>query len=109
MDVLSGTKKSHAPIISYKCHNGTNQKFKYNKSTKQIKAKNSNKCLDTIGPLVVQNKCNKTIKSQKWRVKNKNIKSMKTNKFMDVMGANYNSGLIITYPCHNGPNQKFSK
>ena len=54
LDVYGGLKKSNIPIISFKCHTGTNQKFLYNKKTKQIQAKHSKKCFDTKKQKVVQ-------------------------------------------------------
>ena len=106
LDVYSGSKKSNIPLISYKCHKGTNQKFLYDKKTKQIKIKSSKKCLDIHGEKVIQKKCNTRKKSQKWVHKNKHWKTVK-NKCMDVMGGHYESGNIIVYPCHEGDNQKF--
>lgn len=109
LDVYSGSKKKNIPLISYKCHNGDNQKFFYNKKTRQLKIKSSKKCLDMTGQFVAQKKCSTRKKSQKWTYKNKQFKSVKNRKCMDVTGAKYDGGYIITYPCHKGDNQKFQK
>lgn len=109
LDVYNGSKKSNTPIISYKCHSGKNQKFSYNKTKKQLRVKSSRKCLDRVGPLVVQKKCNSHKKTQKWNLKNKQYKTLKNKKCMDVMRGEYDNGLIITYPCHDGDNQKFQQ
>lgn len=107
LDVNGGLVKSNIPIISHKCHNGTNQDFLYNKKTKQIKAKHSKKCFDTIKQKVVQKKCNTRKKSQKWNYKNKHWISLKNKQCLDVMGEDYNNGNIIVYPCNKGKSQKF--
>ena len=107
LDVYGGVKKSNIPVISYKCHTGTNQKFLYNKKTKQIKAKHSKKCFDIRKERVVQTKCNTRKKSQKWNYRNKHWISVKNKKCLDVMGGEYNNGNMIVYPCHKGSNQQF--
>jgi hypothetical protein len=107
LDVFRGAKQSNAPVISYKCHKGTNQQMFYNKKTKQIRVKHSKKCLDISKGQVVQKKCNTRKLSQKWNYKNKHWRSLKNKKCMDVMGGHYNNGVIITHPCHKGDNQQF--
>ena len=47
LDVYGGLKKSNVPIISFKCHTGTNQKWNY-KNKKWISLKNK-QCLDVMG------------------------------------------------------------
>jgi hypothetical protein len=107
LDVYGGLKKSNVPIISFKCHTGTNQKFLYNKKTKQIQAKHSKKCFDTKKQNVVQKKCNTRKKSQKWNYKNKKWISLKNKQCLDVMGGQYDNGSMIVYDCHKGSNQQF--
>ena len=107
LDVYGGLKKSNVPIISFKCHTGTNQKFLYNKKTKQIQAKHSKKCFDTRKQQVVQKKCNTRKKSQKWNYKNKKWISLKNKQCLDVIGGHYDNGSMIVYPCHKGSNQQF--
>ena len=107
LDVYGGLKKSNVPIISFKCHTGTNQKFLYNKKTKQIQAKHSKKCFDTKKQNVVQKNCNTRKKSQKWYYKNKKWISLKNKQCLDVMGGHYDNGSMIVYPCHEGSNQQF--
>jgi hypothetical protein len=107
LDVYGGLKKSNVPIISFKCHTGTNQKFLYNNKTKQIQAKHSKKCFDTKKQKVVQKKCNTRKKSQKWNYKNKKWISLKNKQCLDVMGGQYDNGSMIVYPCHKGNNQQF--
>ena len=107
LDVYGGLTKSNVPIISFKCHKGLNQEFLYNKKTKQIKTKHSNKCFDTKKQKVVQKKCNTRKKSQKWNYKNKHWVSVKNKKCLDVMGGDYNNGSMIVYPCNKGNSQQF--
>jgi len=107
MDIYRGLKHSGAPAISYKCHKGINQRFSYNKKTKQIMTKHSKKCFDIKNQYVVQRKCNTRKKSQKWNYKNKHWISAKNKKCLDVMKGQYDSGNIIVYPCHEGANQQF--
>jgi hypothetical protein len=107
LDVAGGLKGSNIPVISSKCHTGTNQRFLYNKKSKQIIAKHSKKCLDIKKGKVVQNKCNTRKKSQKWNYRNKHWTSVKNKKCLDVMGGHYNNGYMVVYPCHKGSNQQF--
>jgi len=108
LDVYGGIKTENNPLIMYPCHKGPNQKFLFKKGTKQIISKYSKKCMDVKNGKVVQKKCHsprKTRKSQKWILKNGEIRQ--NEKCLDVKAGNYNSGQLITYPCHKGPNQKF--
>jgi endo-1,4-beta-xylanase len=110
-DVYSGSTKDNIPIISYPCHNGTNQQFAYKKGTKQIHIKSSKKCLDVTNKnRVIQNRCNTRKKSQKWNYnpKTKQYISMKNKNCLDVAANKYNNGNLIVYPCHNRNNQKFT-
>ena len=58
LDVVANQKGNRVPIIVYPCHKGSNQKFKYNRKTRRIKSKSTNKCMELINNRVVQNKCN---------------------------------------------------
>ena len=80
MDVAGGYKGDNGRIILYPCHNGPNQKFHYNRKTKQIKNKFSQKCvdLDNYGRLV-QNTCSSK-KTQKWIKRKNNWISVANNK-----------------------------
>ena len=107
MDVVGGLQTDKTPIIVYPCHIGTNQYFKYDKKTKQIKSKRTNKCLDIDKKgIIIQKKCNRN-KTQKWKYKNKHWISLKNKKCIDVAGGDYAHGTLITYPCHKGTNQRF--
>jgi endo-1,4-beta-xylanase len=111
LDVYSGSKRNNIPVISYGCHNGSNQQFAYKKGSKQIIIKSSKKCLDvTKRNRVVQKKCNRGTKSQKWKYngKRKEYISMKNKKCLDVGGKKYDNGNVIVYECNKGSNQKFS-
>lgn len=111
LDVKHGDCCENASVISYPCHNGTNQKFKYNEKTKQIRSQSSKKCLDVERNHVIQKKCRQTKKTQKWkRIKNQWI-SLSNKKCMDIEGEHYHSGHIITYPCNKkmNRNQTFYK
>jgi hypothetical protein len=80
MDVSGGYKGNNGRIILYPCHNGPNQKFHYNRTTKQLKNKYSKKCvdLDNTGRLV-QQKCASS-KTQKWIKRKTNWISLKNKK-----------------------------
>ena len=105
-------------IISYGCHNGSNQQFAYKKGSKQIIIKSSKKCLDvTKRNRVVQNKCNRgtaieernrVVQKWKYNGKRKEYISMKNKKCLDVAGKKYDNGNVIVYECNKGSNQKFS-
>lgn len=107
LDVASGSCKNNIPIISYPCHNGSNQQFHYNKTTKQLKSKSSDKCLDIVNNQVVQKACNKRRRTQKWKRKGKHFKSLSNRKCIDVDTERYDNGKIITYKCHKRNNQNF--
>ena len=74
---MGGIKKENTPVIMWPCHKGPNQKFKYNKSTKQIMSLHSKKCVD-IGKngAFVQKKCQSNKLSQKWKYQNKKWRSL---------------------------------
>lgn len=97
VDVHSGSTRSNAPLISYRCHKGPNQRFAYNKRTKQLIAQHSKKCLDILGRQIVQTRCNPRKTSQKWNYTHKQWVSSKntTRKLcMDVMGGQYANGSL---------------
>jgi len=66
VDIEGGNCCENARIIGFPCHKGANQKFHYNKTTKQLISKSSNKCLDRNNQMIVQRKCKSAKKSQKW-------------------------------------------
>lgn len=107
LDVEYGSRKNHASVISYPCHRGPNQKFRYNKTTRQLKSQSSRKCLDIVNHHVVQTACQKKRKTQKWKRHHNRWISLANHRCMDVENGHYPHGHIITYPCHRGPNQAF--
>lgn len=104
LDVVGNIKKNNTPIILYPCHKGPNQVFIYNKKTKTIKSQSTKKCMAFTKNKIIQKKCNKS-KTQKWFYKNRQFINKKG--CLDVEGGHYENGKLITYPCHNGINQKF--
>lgn len=109
LDVKHGDCCQNTSVISYPCHYGTNQKFKYNEKTRQLRSQSSRKCLDIERNHVIQKKCKQTKKSQKWKRKKNQWISLDNKKCMNIEGEHYHSGHIITEPCHNGLNQTFYK
>ena len=107
LDVEGGQECDNVRIISYSCHKGNNQKFHYTRKN-QLKSKSSKRCLDISkdGPQVIQKKCQPTKKSQKWKRIGKKWLSLANNKCLETTAYN---GKLITYKCHNGPNQQFTK
>lgn len=108
MDVVGNQKGNKIPIIMYPCHGGPNQKFKYNKKTRQIKSNSTNKCMDIKKGKIIQNKCNSRKKTQKWSYKKNHWVSIANKKCLDVEGGDFINGRLISYPCHKGTNQIFS-
>jgi len=94
LDVVANQKGNRVPIIVYPCHNGPNQKFTYNRKTRRIKSKSTNKCMELINNRVVQNKCNSK-KTQKWIYKKKHWISLSNKKCLDVEGGDFNVGQLI--------------
>ena len=45
LDVPGGSCCDNSPIITYKCHKGPNQRFKYNRRTKRIQSTYNDKCI----------------------------------------------------------------
>ena len=109
MDVEGGVRRSNARLISYPCHGRSNQQFKYNRRTRQIQSKGTKKCLDVVKNRILQKMCNPRKRTQKWFYKNKRWVSAANHKCVDVEGGNWRNGSLITYPCHNRPNQRWGK
>jgi hypothetical protein len=109
MDVAGNSRDENTPVIMYPCHNGPNQKFKYNRKTRQIRGVYSNKCLDISSESrIVQRKCNPRKRTQKWKYSKGQFKSVYDKKCLDIEGVDYQKGQLITWPCHTGANQQFS-
>jgi hypothetical protein len=45
LDVYGGVKNNHTQIISYPCHGGPNQQFRFNKKYGTLQAQHSKKCV----------------------------------------------------------------
>ena len=100
MDVEFGNRNDDARYIAYPCHGGPNQKFHYDKKTKQIMAKHSRKCMENISGRIYQKKCDNSKKTQKWTRKKGKWMSMDNKKC--VSSEEYgNCGIpqLVTYPC----------
>lgn len=82
-DIEGGNCCENARLIGYPCHKGTNQKFHYNKTTKQLIAKSSNKCLEINKNGIIQKKCNPIRKSQKFTKKQRKWISVTNKKTID--------------------------
>jgi len=106
----NSNKIEPVPVFIYPCHTGSNQKFQYNRKTRQIRSVSSNKCID-ISPdnRIVQGTCNSRKKTQKWKRSKGRWRSVYNKKCIDVEGGQYVNGRLISWKCHSGPNQKFSK
>ena len=100
MDVEFGERKENARLIGYPCHNGPNQKFRYNSKTKHLVAKHSRKCLENVGGRIYQKKCNASKKTQKWMRKKGKWLSMDNKKCISTEEYG-NCGIpqLVTYPC----------
>jgi hypothetical protein len=84
LDVEGGSMKNGAPLIMYPCHSGPNQKFAYNRKTRQLKNKMSLKCVEANQKRgLVQNKCSSNKRTQQWRKTKKHYVSL-TNKRMKI-------------------------
>jgi hypothetical protein len=66
VDIEGGNCCENARVIGYPCHKGSNQKFYHNKTTRQLIAKSSDKCLERNKTGIVQRKCKSYKKTQKW-------------------------------------------
>ena len=100
MDVEFGERNENARLIGYPCHNGPNQKFRYNSKTKHLVAKHSRKCLENVGGRIYQKKCNASKKTQKWMRKKGKWMSMDNKKCISTEEYG-NCGIpqLVTYPC----------
>lgn len=83
LDVNGGFKKNGTAVIMWPCHSGPNQKFAYNRKTRQLKNKMTKKCVDYKRGRLVQNTCSARSKSQKWRKTQKHYVSV-ANKRMKI-------------------------
>jgi ribosomal protein S4 len=105
MDVEGGNLEEDARVVSFPCHSGPNQKFRYNKKTKQIVSKHSRKCvdLDLVKNRLYQKTCSVAKKTQKWRKKRNqyqwislaNHKCIKAENVSDKYGSKH----LITTSC----------
>jgi hypothetical protein len=103
MDVEGGNLGENARIVRYPCHSGKNQKFHYNKTTKQIVAQHSGKCVENVDGRLFQRKCSSKKYTQKWRKgkKNNRMISLSDRKCIDsdVVTDKYGSSHLITSKC----------
>jgi len=113
-DIPGAKKTENLQTIVYPCHNGPNQKFRYNRKTKTLRNKATKKCLTAYKGRIVQKRCTKS-KTQKFERRGKkwvNLATSKLNRCLDVEGGRYgdkrNPGKLIAFPCHSGQNQKFN-
>jgi hypothetical protein len=58
VDIPGANCTNNVQAISYKCHQGPNQRFRYNRRTKQIRSLATRKCLTARKGRVVQSKIN---------------------------------------------------
>ena len=100
MDVEGGNIGENARMVSFPCHTGPNQQFKYNKNTKQIIAKHSGKCVDIVKNRLFQKTCSAK-KTQKWTQKNKKWRSLANRKCInsEITTDAYGSRHLITDSC----------
>jgi hypothetical protein len=108
VDIPGGINKDNLQAIIYPCHKGPNQKFIYNRHNKTLKNLATKKCLASHKGKIVQKKCSKTSKKQKFERKGKQWINSNSKKCLDVEGGNYASGKLIEFSCHSGLNQKFN-
>ena len=103
MDVEGGNLGEDARVISFPCHYGPNQKFRYNYKTKQIISKHSRKCvdLDLVKNRIYQKTCSVAKKTQKWRKKQNHWFSLANRKCIKAenVSDNYGSRHLITTSC----------
>lgn len=84
LDVPGGSRKNNTPLIMWPCHSGPNQKFAYNRKTRQIQNKLTRKCLEANRKRgLVQNTCNSKKRTQQWRKTKKHYVSV-ANKRMQI-------------------------
>jgi hypothetical protein len=102
MDVNGGFRSENNPIIMWPCHKGPNQKFKYNRRTKQIKSVHSRKCVD-IGKdsRIVQRKCDTRKNTQKWKLKNRKWMSLQNKRTPRCINTSSANGIhLIASQCN---------
>jgi hypothetical protein len=137
IDITKKRQTDNDSVLIYPCHKGPDQKFQYNRKTRQIRNVYSNKCLDICEKseathkckssrnnqrkfalvddspynpiIIVEGKCNSRKKTQKWKRSKGRWRSVYNKKCIDVEGGQYVNGRLISWKCHSGPNQKFSK
>ncbi|KAG4075397.1 hypothetical protein HA402_015050 [Bradysia odoriphaga] len=112
--VLDIKHKGDGEVITYPCHGGDNQLFRYDPATQMIHSKMNGMVLD-INP-----KDNRVIiyhphggLNQKWIFDSDNTIKSHTGKVMDVAKKERlfgkTTGEMIAYPKHGGPNQQFRR
>jgi hypothetical protein len=109
IDVFGDTLGENSLTTAFPCNKRPSQNFAYNRKTKQIQNKFSNKCLDLerMRP-IVQRTCNPKSKTQKWTRNKKHWKSAYDKRCLDVEAGKYDNGRLISYKCNKGFNQRFS-
>jgi len=115
VDIPGALRTENLQTIVYPCHNGSNQKFRYNHRTKTLRNVATKKCLSVYKGRIVQKRCTRS-KTQKFKRRGKkwvNLASRgKNKKCLDVEGGYYgdkfNPGKLIAFSCHSGQNQKFN-
>ena len=110
IDIRGTPFGENQPATAFPCKKRPSQNFAYNRKSKQIRNKTTDKCLD-LAPIqrpIVQRKCNPKSKTQKWTRTKKHWKSSYDKMCLDVEAGKYDNGRLVSYKCHKGPNQKFS-
>jgi hypothetical protein len=113
-DVWEESRTSGAPVVSYGCHGGANQRFALQPSG-AITAYDGALCLDVWGAQaddgdrVVVYTCHGGA-NQKWtRTAAGELRTAVNGKCLDVWGAQPVDGAkLAVYPCHGGANQKWT-
>jgi hypothetical protein len=111
MDVAGGSKRNGGKIHAWKCHGKANQMWTYAPETKQLRDKNSGKCLDLPGgkqTVISYNlSCDSTNNNQKWDIVDDNtLRKPGTNKCVDIRNNRTKSGTKIQlFDCHDGNSQ----
>jgi hypothetical protein len=82
MDVYGGNKQSGAQVISFPCHNGPNQKFRWNKKYGTLQAQHSRKCIyyNPNSLRLEQNKCSHSRTNRRIPIKKRTTYKKKTLK-----------------------------
>lgn len=109
VDIPGAMRTENMQAIVYPCHNGSNQKFRYNRRTRTLRNVATKKCLTAYKGRIVQKRCTKS-NAQKFKKHGKKWVS-NTKKCLDVEGGLYGDkhtpGKLIEFACHSGKNQKF--